>query len=495
MKMFLFISLLFLSFTQFSLAQDVAKTPKLNAMSGVFGITAEGGLTLGFTDYETQKFNYSAKASLEYYFPAAGAGNLGLRVFGQTGFISGQGALNPTNEFSTKIDMYGGGVIYALSMGDAVYPWIGAGVSNLWFYPKDANGNALPNYAAQSYTKYMLAYNGDAGVRIFVAKNMSINFAGGVIVASKDYLDDIKAGLNNDLFYTLSAGLTYYIGRESDSDGDGVPNTDDACQGTPWGVKVDEFGCPVDTDKDGVPDHLDKCSDTPAGVKVDADGCALDADGDGVPDHLDKCSNTPAGVKVNANGCPIDTDGDGVPDYLDKCSNTPAGVTVDANGCVVDSDGDGVPDSLDKCPNTSKGVEVDSHGCPLEKETIVILQPAVIESLVLSGDTNFEFNKSKLLPNAYTALDGLVITMKANPNFTWEIGGHTDGIGSDSYNKNLSRQRAQSVVDYLLSKGVERKNLHIVGYGKDNPIATNDTVEGRSMNRRVEIKVLSKDKK
>lgn len=141
------------------------------------------------------------------------------------------------------------------------------------------------------------------------------------------------------------------------------------------------------------------------------------------------------------------------------------------------------------------GVEVDSHGCPLKKETVVIVQPAIIESLVLSGDTNFEFNKSKLLPHAYTALDRLVVTMKENPNFTWEIGGHTDGIGSDSYNKNLSKQRAQSVVDYLLNKGVGRNKLNIVGYGKDNPIATNETVEGRSMNRRVEIKVLSKDKK
>lgn len=277
-----------MGFAQFSIAQNVVETPKLNAMSGVFGITAEGGLTMSFTDYETEKINYGAKASLEYYLPASGAGNFGLRVFGQTGFISGQGALNPTNEFSTKFDMYGGGVIYTLSMGDAVYPWFAAGLSNLWFYPKDANGNALPNYAAQKYTKYMLAYNGDAGVRIFLAKNMSLNLAAGVIVASKDFLDDIKSGPNNDLFYTLTAGLSYYFGREADSDGDGVPNNDDACPGTPLGVQVDEFGCPVDTDKDGVPDYLDKCANTPSGVTIDANGCPLDADGDGVTDVLDK---------------------------------------------------------------------------------------------------------------------------------------------------------------------------------------------------------------
>ncbi|MHB1688704.1 MAG: OmpA family protein [Ignavibacteriaceae bacterium] len=469
MKLFTLISLMLLGFAQFITAQDLVETPRQNSMSNVFGLTAEAGVTLGFTDYSTYKFNYTGKASLEYYLPSTGNGNFGLRAFGQTGFISGKNpppnSGNPTNEFSTKIDMYGGGVFYTLSIDNAVYPWAAIGVSNLWFYPKDANGNALPNYTAQNYKKYMLAYNGDAGVRIMVSKNVSVNITGGIIVGSKDYLDDIKSGPNNDMLYTATVGLTYYFGRDKDSDGDGVP------------------------------DYMDDCPNTPAGVKVDATGCPLDSDGDGVPDYLDKCPNTPLGVKVDANGCPLDSDGDGVPDYLDKCPNTPAGVKVDATGCPLDSDGDGVPDYLDKCPNTPMGVQVDSEGCPIKKETkdtVVITQPAEIESLVLSGDANFEFNKSKLLSNAYAVLDSLVRTMKEHPEYKWEVGGYTDGIGSANYNIKLSQRRAQSVVDYLVSQGVERNNLKIVGYGKDNPIATNETAEGRAMNRRVEIKLLSK---
>ncbi|MHB8336776.1 MAG: OmpA family protein [Ignavibacteriaceae bacterium] len=467
MKLFTLISLMLLGFAQFILAQDSVQTPKDNAMSNVFGVTAEGGVTLGFTDYSTYKINYTGKASLEYYLPSTGNGNFGLRAFGQTGFISGSGAQaawkNPTDEFSTKIDMYGGGVIYALSIDNSVYPWAAIGVSNLWFYPKDGNGNVLPNYQAQNYSKHMLAFNGDAGVRIMVSKNLSFNVAGGIIVASKDFLDDIKSGSNNDMLYTATVGLSYYFGRAKDSDGDGVP------------------------------DYLDNCPNTPAGVAVDATGCPLDSDGDGVPDYLDKCPNTPAGVKVDAQGCPLDSDGDGVPDYLDKCPNTPAGVKVDATGCPLDSDGDGVPDYLDKCPNTPAGVQVDSTGCPIKKaDTVVVTQPAEIESIVLSGDANFEFNKSKLLSNAYAVLDSLVGTMKAHPEYKWEVGGYTDGIGSASYNKKLSQRRAQSVVDYLVSQGVSRNDLKIVGYGKDDPIATNSTNEGRAMNRRVEIKLLSK---
>ena len=438
MKLFTLISLMLLGFAQFILPQDSVITPKDNAMSNVFGVTAEGGVTLGFTDYSTSKTDYTGKVSLEYYFPSTGMGSFGLRAFGQEGFVSGSGAQaswrNPTNEFSTRLDMYGGGMMYALSIDNSFYPWIGIGASNLWFYPKDGNGNQLPNFKEGNYSHYMLTINGDVGVRFMVSKSLSLNVNGGIIVASKDHLDDISSGSNSDLLYTATVGLSYYFGRAKDSDGDGVP------------------------------------------------------------DYMDNCPNTPVGVAVDATGCPLDSDGDGVPDYLDKCPNTPAGVQVDATGCPLDSDGDGVPDYLDKCPNTPAGVQVDSTGCPIKKaqDTVVVTQPAEIESLVLSGDANFEFNKSKLLPNAYAVLDSLVGTMKAHPEYKWEVGGYTDGIGSASYNKKLSQRRAQSVVDYLVSQGVSRNDLKIVGYGKDDPIATNSTDEGRAMNRRVEIKLLSK---
>lgn len=494
MKLLLFFSFLLVCFSQVILAQDAVETPKLNAMSNVFGITGEAGVTLGVTDYDDGTIDYHGKASFEYYLPSMGAGNIGLRVFGQSGFMSGTGIsnlINPTNGYSTKIDIYGGGIFYILSIDDAVYPWIGAGISNFWFYPKDGNGNALPNYTNEVYNKYMMAYNGDAGVRVMLSKSMSMNVAGGIVIASDDYLDDVHIGSSNDLLMTASLGFSYYFGRNADSDGDGVPNTDDACPGTPLGVQIDEFGCPLDEDHDGVPDSFDKCLKTPKGVKVDNNGCAIDSDMDGVADAFDKCSNTPGGVRVDKDGCPLDSDNDGVPDYNDKCSSTPAGTKVDANGCAVDTDRDGVPDSFDKCPNTPTGVQVNSDGCPIEKEEII----KEIEPVVLSGDTNFEFNKSKLLPSAFAALDGVVGTMKEHPDYIWEIGGHTDAIGSTAANNKLSRERAQSVVDYLLRKGVSNSNLKIVGYGEDVPLATNETVEGRSMNRRVEIKLITKNKK
>lgn len=151
-----------------------------------------------------------------------------------------------------------------------------------------------------------------------------------------------------------------------DSDGDGIIDENDKCPDTPQGVVVGLSGCPMDTDRDGVLDDADKCPKTPEGVTVDSVGCPTDSDADGVFDGLDKCPNTAAGTRVDSTGCELDFDHDGVPDGVDRCPNTPAGYAVDSVGCVKDDDHDGVADQVDKCPNTKQGITVDSVGCPLD---------------------------------------------------------------------------------------------------------------------------------
>jgi OOP family OmpA-OmpF porin len=237
-----------------------------------------------------------------------------------------------------------------------------------------------------------------------------------------------------------------------------------------------------DSDGDGVPDHLDKCPDTPSGIKVDATGCPLDSDGDGVPDHLDKCPNTPSGVKVDANGCPVDSDGDGVPDHEDDCPNTPRGVKVDERGCPLDSDGDGVPDHLDKCPDTPRGVPVDEEGCP----------PQGIEAIdgewVIRGRLLFDTNKWDLKPEALPILDQAVDYLQKNTQWNVEIQGHTDSTGSMEWNMTLSERRAESVRDYMVTKGLDASRLTTVGFGPNEPMESNDTREGRAKNRRVDFR-------
>ncbi|HKY93559.1 MAG TPA: OmpA family protein, partial [Nevskiaceae bacterium] len=177
---------------------------------------------------------------------------------------------------------------------------------------------------------------------------------------------------------------------------------------------------------------------------------------------------------------PKDTDGDGVLDTVDQCPNTPRGVQVDVRGCPLDSDGDGVPDYLDKCPNTPRGLRVDATGCVSEAQTIVL------------QNVNFEFNKDTLTAQAQDVLRGVAKGLVSQPSMRVEIAGHTDSKGSDAYNQRLSERRAASVRTFLIGQGVTSSQLSSKGYGEKQPVASNETDEGRAQNRRVEFRVLKK---
>lgn len=290
-------------------------------------------------------------------------------------------------------------------------------------------------------------------------------------------------GIDNHLSWTLRAGLSVDLirGRFLDDDGDGVQNSDDQCPATPLGVSVDGVGCRVDSDGDGVFNEDDQCANTPAGVRVDASGCRVDSDGDGVFDEDDACPNTPSGAQVDGNGCPVDNDNDGVEDYRDDCLNTPAGERVDANGCTlrIDSDRDGVFDDQDRCPNTGAGVQVDGVGCP-------ILFEAEATEIILDGVT-FETSSANLTPNSRTVLDRVAESLRGNPDVRVRVVGHTDSTGPLQLNMDLSQQRAESVAEYLVSQGVSSTQVEALGVGPEDPVASNDTPDGRRQNRRVEL--------
>jgi outer membrane protein OmpA-like peptidoglycan-associated protein len=278
-------------------------------------------------------------------------------------------------------------------------------------------------------------------------------------------------------------------GCPSDTDADGVLDGIDQCPATPTGAEVDSQGCPIDSDADGVFDGIDQCPGTPVGTVVDDTGCPLDTDADGIPDGSDACPDTPTGSEVDMRGCPIDTDADtdGVPDSVDECPDTAPGAVVDNRGCALaaDSDGDGIPDSRDRCPDTAAGENVDAVGCP----QLFQVEGVAVTSVVLFGVT-FETSRSSLTASSDLALDRVAQSLLANPDVRIEIGGHTDATGSTAANRRLSLQRAQSVKAYLVRQGIRPDRLETVGYGPDEPIATNDTEEGRRQNRRVELTLL-----
>ncbi len=265
-----------------------------------------------------------------------------------------------------------------------------------------------------------------------------------------------------------SLGVKFKFGGK-DTDGDGIYDYEDECPETPG---LPEFnGCP-DTDGDGIEDRNDECPNTPG--LPEFNGCP-DTDGDGIPDHLDACPNTPGLAEYN--GCP-DTDGDGIPDNEDDCPETPGPKAN--NGCPwPDRDGDGVPDKDDLCPDLIGTVA--NNGCPEVTEAVKKALNSYAKTIL------FDTGKASIKDQSAGVLNDIIGIMKEYPNAKFVIEGHTDSVGSDKLNMKLSKDRAESVENYLQANGIDDDRLTHQGFGEDRPLDSNKTREGRANNRRVEI--------
>lgn len=173
---------------------------------------------------------------------------------------------------------------------------------------------------------------------------------------------------------------------------------------------------------------------------------------------------------------------------------------MNADGCELDRDGDGIVDGDDACPDLYAKTP---NGCP---EPVAATPPAeplappagvyaagssteaadIPRRLILEG-VNFDFDKTTLRQADRDIIDQNAADLKEWGDVKVEISGHTDSIGSDRYNMGLSLRRANSARSYLISKGIAADRLVTKGYGEAQPIANNETEEGRFKNRRVEL--------
>jgi outer membrane protein OmpA-like peptidoglycan-associated protein len=266
-------------------------------------------------------------------------------------------------------------------------------------------------------------------------------------------------------------------GCEADTDNDKIVDSQDQCPATIEGNKVDKTGCELDSDQDGVVDSKDACNTTVEGANVDTKGCELDADSDGIADDKDQCENTATDITVDAKGCELDSDNDGVLDSKDQCKDTPNGAIIDkTTGCEPDADNDGVSDTNDLCPSTASGIKTNRVGCSAN------------ENMTLKG-VNFKTGSAELTAASLPLLNDAAGALKRHPDITIEVGGHTDSVGGAKTNKELSQKRAASVMEYLISKGIDSDKITAKGYGEEVPIANNRTENGRASNRRVELKI------
>ncbi|MGV8943824.1 OmpA family protein [Thermomonas sp.] len=140
------------------------------------------------------------------------------------------------------------------------------------------------------------------------------------------------------------------------------------------------------------------------------------------------------------------------------------------------------------------GVYQDRQEADLRRQTagtgIDVSRDGDVIKLNLPDGVTFDFAKYTLKPQFYPALNTVASTLREYNQTIVEVSGHTDSIGSDSANQLLSERRANSVASYLIGQGLMRERFEIVGMGKRYPVASNDTDSGRSLNRRVEIRLL-----
>ena len=214
----------------------------------------------------------------------------------------------------------------------------------------------------------------------------------------------------------------------------------------------------------------------------------IERKGETISSDEDICSNVKLAQMDLEGNCSIDKDGDGVHDVQDNCpENTPLEISkgVDLHGCPLDSDQDTVFDYQDKCLNTQFTRAVDEQGCPI----VMTEMPQPVQTDIL-----FAFDSAVLKPNGKLILDDIlnkVVNKAGSHEFIKhiQIVGHTDSTGTEEYNQQLSDNRARSVANYLIEKGLSIEKITAKGEGELKPAVPNDTRENRAQNRRVVITI------
>lgn len=163
-----------------------------------------------------------------------------------------------------------------------------------------------------------------------------------------------------------------------------------------------------------------------------------------------------------------------------------------------DSDNDGVADYFDKCPATATGVKVDGAGCPYATAVVERVIEVPTKNQVTDLDYNvikeaaehlqFETNSAFLKPVSFSYLHR-VVDILLKKNLSIRLSGYTDNVGSEAVNLKLSKNRVNTVLNYLAKQGISQDHITAVGYGEADPIATNTTAAGRAKNRRVEFAI------
>lgn len=383
-----------------------------------------------------------------------------------------------------------------VNVGSAFLYGLGIGVhpATILEITGEFHGSSFGDRAAQHPAEALL------GLKLLPGRWFTLSAGGGVGVLGGIGAPDYRA-------YFGVEGAPSFDPNARDTDEDAIPDGMDKCPKDAEDADgfADTDGCPeLDNDADGREDGVDKCPDDPEDDDgyLDNDGCPdNDNDKDSIGDSADRCPDQAETVNgfEDDDGCPDekpvdDSDGDGYKDDIDRCPYDGEDLDnfEDEDGCPdKDNDGDAIADAQDKCPDVREvfnGTD-DDDGCPDEASRVVIEK----DSIKITDVIYFDTGKATIQSRSFDLLDEIAKVMVDHPELLKiRVEGHTDSDGNDAANLKLSQARAQSVVDYLVSHGVDKGRLDPRGFGETSPIAENTTKEGKEKNRRVEFIIVDR---
>ncbi len=413
-------------------------------------------------------------------------------------------------------------ILFSPLISDSWNPYLYFGIGYLKWEVKDKPLSPSPfKYINDNGWDFFIP--GGLGFEVALSDVIALDFTAGYNYTFTDNLNyynnkDAKGNRQNDGYWNGGIGITFTgesgssdkdidgltkdqekeIGtnpNNPDSDGDGLKdgaefltyntnplNPDSDEDGLTDSEEIKKyFSDPNSTDTDG-----DGLSDFDEAITYKSDPTKIDTDFDRLNDNEE--------VKYKSDPTNPDTDGDNLKDgaEIKKYKTNPTKADSDGDGL---SDGDEVlkyftnPLSKDTdTGSTDDKTEIERGTNPLNPKDDVILD--MTKPVILEGVT-FETGKAEITPESEKILQRALNTLKAYPDMKVEIRGYTDNVGSASSNLKLSQRRADAVRNWLIRKGIEPSRVFAKGYGESNPIATNNTPEGRRLNRRIEFVKIS----
>jgi OOP family OmpA-OmpF porin len=436
---------------------------------------------------------------------------------------------------------------YIIKEKSIIQPYLKAATGLIW---GNSWGSSMDNLGAPySISLHNLGFLLSAGFRVNISQKISTFIDLGNYWMLATGVDGARADPSKDMLYKINAGITFSFGKSKDKDNDGVTDKYDLCPNSPPKSKVDKRGCPLDMDKDGITDDQDKCPDKFGliGTKgcPDKDGDNVSDIEDKCPDEPGTIANNgcpenkedrnnqsvtlpndnqKASVNIYfvespiGNGVPVvysssyksglafDKDSDNIADNIDRCPDQkgtienfgcPTAISFDSTynlpvfnsdpknpltiipGCPGDKDCDGIADGLDKCPDEPGDIR--NQGCKTISSYSKWRRDIIVPSV------HFAIGSTYLTEYSQERLKKLITILKENSGLNIWIFGHTDAKGSSEINQTISEKRAASVVDYLISNGIESRRIFSLGFGETFPVSFGHTDEDQLLNRRIDF--------